>query len=113
MKAIEIPEDIFADEQDFHRRFSILMGFPGFYGHNWNAWIDCMSYIDDPSAEMSQVLIALDESLEIRIIIKDGNTYYRTTTWGLFCSCVAAVNGRFLRRHSSTRLIVTEQLATE
>ena len=29
------------------------MGFPGFYDRNMNAWIDCMSYIDELGAGMN------------------------------------------------------------
>ncbi len=41
------------DWKSFHDQFSEVMGFPNFYGENMNAWIDCMSYIDDTDAAMS------------------------------------------------------------
>src|SRR5688572_31967680 len=107
MKTIQVDEGIFKDDSIFHKQFAEIMGFPGFYGCNWDAWIDCMSSIRSPQEEMSKVTVGKSELLEIEILIKDGNSYYRTPTWGHFCSCVAAVNGRFARSGSNTRLVVT------
>ena len=32
--------------ETFHNLFEELLGFPGFYGRNMDAWIDCMTSID-------------------------------------------------------------------
>lgn len=39
----------------FHTVFRETFGFARFYGCNMNAWIDCMSYLDDPDADMTTV----------------------------------------------------------
>lgn len=39
----------------FHDVFAEAFGFPDFYGRNMDAWIDCMTYLDDPAAGMSSV----------------------------------------------------------
>jgi RNAse (barnase) inhibitor barstar len=39
----------------FHRVFAAAFGFPDFYGRNMNAWIDCMTDLDDPGARMTSV----------------------------------------------------------
>lgn len=109
MKQIQIYENIFCDGVQFHRVFAEIMGFPDFYGHNWDAWIDCMSYIESPQEQLSKITVPENECLEIEIMIIDGNNYFKTETWGVFCSCVAAVNGRFACRGSNTRLIITEK----
>ena len=31
------------------------MGFPDFYGKNMNAWIDCMTSLDDPADGMTSI----------------------------------------------------------
>lgn len=110
MKTVQVAEEIFQDDSAFHINFAEVMGFPGFYGQNWDAWIDCMSSIDKPSDQMSKITVDRDELLEIEILIKDGNNYYKTQTWASFCSCVAAVNGRFARHESKVRLVVTEKI---
>ena len=43
------------DWESFHDVFVEAFGFPAFYGRNMNAWIDCRTYLDDPSAEMTKV----------------------------------------------------------
>jgi RNAse (barnase) inhibitor barstar len=36
------------DWDSFHTEFAKAFGFPDYYGRNMNAWIDCMTYLDDP-----------------------------------------------------------------
>jgi RNAse (barnase) inhibitor barstar len=35
-----------ADWDSFHTACANEFGFPGFYGRNGNAWIDCLTYIN-------------------------------------------------------------------
>ncbi len=35
--------------------FAEVFGFPNFYGRNMDAWIDCMSYLDDPESGMTTI----------------------------------------------------------
>src|SRR5262245_17924374 len=43
------------DWASFHDVFSETFGFPDFYGRNMDAWIDCMTSLDDPGAGMSKI----------------------------------------------------------
>jgi hypothetical protein len=43
------------DWDSFHAVFAEAFGFPDFYGRNMDAWIDCMTSLDDPDAGMTQV----------------------------------------------------------
>lgn len=52
---VSIDCDKIADWRSFHEEFARVLGFPDFYGKNMNAWIDCMTYVDDPDAGMSAV----------------------------------------------------------
>jgi hypothetical protein len=42
-------------ENDVHAVFAEVMGFPPFYGRNWDAWIDCMTSLDSPEDGMTSV----------------------------------------------------------
>ncbi len=42
----------------FHDTFAKTFGFPDFYGRNVDAWIDCMTCLDDPDAGMTSVYVA-------------------------------------------------------
>ena len=43
------------DWPSFHDEFNRVFGFPGFYGCNMDAWIDCMSSLDEPAAGLSGI----------------------------------------------------------
>ena len=44
-----------SDWTTFHDVFAEAFGFPDFYGHNMNAWIDCMTSLDEPADGMTSV----------------------------------------------------------
>jgi hypothetical protein len=43
------------DWQSFHDVFAAALGFPAFYGGSMNAWIDCMTSLDNPEDGMTTV----------------------------------------------------------
>ena len=43
------------DWASFHTIFAEAFGFPGFYGRNLNAWIDCLSSLDAPEDGMTTI----------------------------------------------------------
>ena len=63
MKRIQLDTAEIRDWDSFHQVFQEAMGFPEFYGRNLDAWIDCMSYLDDPAAGMSQVSVERGKAL--------------------------------------------------
>jgi hypothetical protein len=55
------------DWETFHDAFKEALGFPQFYGRNMDAWIDCMSYVDEPGAGMSSVHAPPGEVLVLQL----------------------------------------------
>ncbi len=55
MKLITIDMTEIRDRASFHDVFSRVFGFPDFYGRNMDAWIDCMTNLDDPGAGLSKI----------------------------------------------------------
>jgi hypothetical protein len=55
MPIIKIDTKKIVDWESFHSSFAQAFGFPDFYGRNMDAWIDCMTYLDDPEAGMSSI----------------------------------------------------------
>jgi Barstar (barnase inhibitor) len=43
------------DWQSFHEEFAKVFGFPAFYGRNMDAWIDCMTSLDEPEHGLSSI----------------------------------------------------------
>lgn len=58
MIVVRIDTRTIIDWVTFHDVFAEAFGFPEYYGRNMDAWIDCMSYLDDPDAEMTSIHIA-------------------------------------------------------
>lgn len=53
-RLVRIDCDRITDDGSLHDTFSDAFGFPGFYGRNMDAWIDCMTRLDE---DMSDVRI--------------------------------------------------------
>ena len=72
-----------------------------------NAWIDCMGYLDEPSAAMSSVHVAPGESLELVI---DGTSSFKARCPALYeelIECAAFVNQRYVDTGRAPLLSVT------
>ncbi|MEW6331762.1 MAG: barstar family protein [Pseudomonadota bacterium] len=92
------------DSNTFHSAFKERMGFPEFYGNNMDAWIDCMSYIDDPDAGMSSVTVKSGECLEIVLLGTEVAIKNCPEVSQGFIECTAFVNKRFMESNTKTRL---------
>ena len=75
MNTVMIDARRIIDWPSFHQVFAEALGFPGYYGRNMDAWIDCMSDIAEPTTiqvlhssgfaeRLPQVHSALVECLE-------------------------------------------------
>lgn len=53
------------DWETFHDAFEQAFGFPGWYGRNLNAWIDCMSSLDEDDMSDFKVIPGEIVSLEL------------------------------------------------
>jgi len=72
-KIVRIDGDRLTDESAFHDAFAEALGFPDWYGRNWDAWIDLMTHldVDSGSAEFcvqpsETVTILLDKAAAFR-----------------------------------------------
>ena len=90
--------------KSFHSVFSEVMGFPDFYGENMDAWIDCMSCIDDPEAGMSTIVVKSNESLDMIVLGVSNALKNIPDILQCFFECTVAVNQRFIETDSETRL---------
>jgi RNAse (barnase) inhibitor barstar len=66
MPTIQLPTEKITNWQTFHQVCRDVFGFPDFYGMNMNAWIDCLTYIDEEDG-MSTVHVAPGEHLTIEV----------------------------------------------
>jgi len=79
------------DWQSFHTVFAVTMGFPDFYGRNMNAWIDCMSYMND---EMTRFTLAPGELFHLEIVGTKDFAKRLPELFEALIECAAFVNWR-------------------
>ncbi|MCA1404497.1 barstar family protein [Ensifer sp. IC3342] len=93
-KIVTIPANEIVDWQSFHSVFQVALGFPAFYGHNLDAWIDCLSYLDEPSTEMMTFSVAAGEIAALRI--DNAISFMRRCPeqYDALIECAALVNDR-------------------
>ena len=82
------------DWDSFHEVFSEVFGFPDFYGRNMNAWIDCMSYLDDPPAGMTSVHVSPGDLLVLQLEDVDSFARRCAEQYEAIIECTAFVNWR-------------------
>lgn len=86
------------DWSSFHAVFREAMGFPDFYGANMNAWIDCMSYLDDPAAGMTTHHVPMGGVLTLQIDGIDDFASRCPEQYQALVKCSAFVNWRRVDR---------------
>ena len=95
MKSIEIDGNDIMDWNAFHSYFKDKLGFPDFYGSNMDAWIDCMSYLDEPGAGMTEKSpLTKGETLALRLTNVDSLIERSSEIFDALVDCSAFVNFR-------------------
>ena len=56
-----------SDFETLHTEFDRVFGFPDFYGRNMNAWIDCLTDLDDPTTGMCSIHVAAGHTLALEL----------------------------------------------
>jgi len=95
---ITIPTNQITDWDSFHSVFQAALGFPDFYGRNMDAWIDCMTLIDDTPSGMSTASVAIGELITLRI---DNVAEFQRRCpeqYDALIECAASVNYRRIKR---------------
>ncbi|WP_046658409.1 barstar family protein [Lysobacter capsici] len=91
---VTVDADDITDADSFHAVFASAFGFPDFYGRNMNAWIDCLTSLDDPDAGMSAVHVRRDESLILAVEHAQGFKQRCPRLFAAMVECAAFVNWR-------------------
>ena len=84
------------DWESFHDEFAATFGFPDFYGRNMNAWIDCMTSLDEPEDGMTGVHAERGKTLTLQL---ENVVLFRQShpeMYAAIIECAAFVNWRRL-----------------
>lgn len=103
---IRINADLIDSWSSFHQVFKIALGFPGFYGANMDAWIDCMSYIDDPTSEMTRYTVKSGQTVIIELINADNFKTKHENIYFTLLDCIALVNRRKIDDKTRTLIAI-------
>ena len=82
-----------SDWQSFHEESCHAFGFPDFYGMNMNAWIDCLTYLDEGDG-MSRFHLAQGERLDIEVADSEAFRIRLPEIFDALVECSSFVNER-------------------
>ena len=94
MATARLETESITDWQSFHGACREVFGFPDFYGMNMNAWIDCMSYMDE-DAGMTRFNLAEGEMLHIEVSATESFNRRLPEIFDALVECSAFVNQRY------------------
>jgi hypothetical protein len=96
------------DWDSFHAESAKVFGFPAFYGKNLNAWIDCLTYLQDGDGLSSFTL----KPGEVLTIVLPNYKHFAESQPEICLALgrsVAAVNHRYLAAGDIARLVLMPQ----
>jgi RNAse (barnase) inhibitor barstar len=92
MNLVKIDTRRITDWNTFHDVFSEAFGFPDFYGRNMDAWIDCMTDLDDPSTKMSKIHTMPDGIIVLQLENVENFARRCPEQYAAIVECTAFVN---------------------
>ncbi len=103
MATVRLESEKIIDWATFHSTCKEVMGFPDFYGNNMNAWIDCLTYLDEGDG-MSKFELAENEILQIEITNTEQFKSNNSEIFDALIKCSAFVNRRYVDGNSTPKL---------
>jgi hypothetical protein len=97
-RVVKIDGSAIRDWETFHDVFAAALGFPGFYGRNLDAWIDCLTNADDGEAGLVAHPVPEGSVLTLQIENVDTLATRCPEQYNALVECAAFVNWRRLER---------------
>jgi hypothetical protein len=64
---VDIDTTRIRDWDSFHAVFAETLGFPDLYGRNMDAWIDCMTCLNDPDTGMTRLHVPVGSIVTLKL----------------------------------------------
>jgi len=93
------------DWETFHAASREAFGFPDFYGRNMDAWIDCLTYLDENDG-MSRFTLKEGETLCIEVRGAESFADRLPEQAVALMAATAAVNGRYIEEGKPPTLML-------
>lgn len=94
MATIRLDGALLVDAAAFHAASQKAFGFPDTYGHSFDAWVDCLSYLRDEEA-MAAFHLDPKEVLTIEITAAAAFKAQAPDLLEEMQFCIAAINDRY------------------
>jgi hypothetical protein len=94
MANIRLDGAMLVDAAAFHAASQKAFGFPATYGHTFDAWVDCLSYLRDEEA-MAAFHLGANEVLTIEIHAAAAFEAQAPDLLEEMRFCIAAINDRY------------------
>ena len=98
MRLVKLDTRRITDWDTFHDVFAEVFGFPDFYGRNMDAWIDCMTSLDDPTAELTKIHVPPGEVVVLELEHVDDFVRRRPEQFADLVDRAAFVNWRRIEK---------------
>jgi hypothetical protein len=94
MASVELNGGSILGWDTFHEECRLAFGFPDYYGHTMDAWVDCLSYLRDEDG-MTKFRLGPNEVLDI--VVKDSAAMHARVPELLeeMTYCIAGINERY------------------
>lgn len=86
------------DRSSFHDVFKNLFGFPYYYGANMDAWIECMSELDEAEDGITEFKLDRGEMLQIEVAGVESLAKRVPEVFEDLIVCTVFVNQHYLER---------------
>ena len=106
-KVVSVDCSKIRDWNSFHEEFATTFGFPDFYGKNMDAWIDCMTYLDDPQSGLSKVHVPKNGVLTLQLENVTSLRDQYPDLYAAIIECSAFVNWRRLETCETAVLAIS------
>src|SRR3954463_2133583 len=94
MTLVKLDTRRITDWDSFHDVFAEVFGFPSFYGRNMNAWIDCLTSLDEPADGLTAVHAPPGGVVELELEHVDDFARRCPEQYAAVIECAAFVNWR-------------------
>jgi len=105
MIKVSINTDRIVDWDSFHDIFSETFRFPEFYGRNMEAWIDCMSKLHHPIANMGGLDVDQSDSVIIELLNSFSFVTNHPKIFNTLLECTTFANKRFIENKSREQIL--------
>ena len=103
MAVVRIDGTKITDWASFHNVCKEAFGFPSFYGENMDAFIDCLTYIDEGDG-MSKIELSGNEMLTIEVTDPSVVETRIPEVFAALSTAVEDINDRFIERGKEPRI---------